>query len=347
MSIVEIAKLAGVSHTTVSRVVNNEGNVSPETAMKIRVIMKQMGYIPKPPSLRRGPRRIRDIVFKTGNVAFLASSNSLRVLSSSPVMQDVVHGIEEALAVHGMSMVQGAISAERQLPPIVTRGEVDGVIVWPNLDDVPAETIEILRNFKVVYVMTAEEERLPGDRIRNNNRQIGRMAAKYLLSRGHKKIGYITPTALEHRNMCDRWRGFSHLIEESGGEASQVIVEQSPTDLLEVNVDKDRLIQKAIEELFNSDRAPTGIFVTCDSLTAKIYPLLKSIGIQIGTDLEIVSCNNEISILAGLDPKPASIDIQAELIGKMAVEQLRWRIMYPDDDSQRTIEIQPKLLDAV
>ncbi len=344
MSIVEIAKLAGVSHTTVSRVVNNEGNVSPETAMKIRAIMKQMGYVPKPPSLRRGPRRVKDVGFKTGNVAFLTSSNSLRVLSSSPVMLDVVRGVEEALAGHGMSMIQGAISSGRNLPPIVTRGEVDGVIIWPNLDGVFAETVEILRNFNVVYVMTAVEERLPGDRVKNNNRQIGRIAAKYLLDKGHKKIGYITPTALDlQRNMCERWLSFSHLIEDSGAETSQVVIEQSPTDLLEVNRDRDKLIEKAIAELFQAAQSPTGIFVTCDSLTAKLYPILKSLGVQIGKDVELISCDNQVSLLAGLEPKPVSIDIQAELIGKKAVEQLRWRIMHPDDDSQRTIEIQPKL----
>ena len=49
MSIVEVAKLAGVSHTTVSRVINNEGSVSSETAERIRAVMKEMGYVPKPP----------------------------------------------------------------------------------------------------------------------------------------------------------------------------------------------------------------------------------------------------------------------------------------------------------
>lgn len=344
MSIVHIAKLAGVSHTTVSRVVNNEGNVSPETAMKIRAIMKQVGYVPKPPSLRRGPRRVREIGFKTGNVAFLTSSDSLRVLSSSPVMLDVVRGIEEALAAHGMSMVQGAISTGRQLPPIVARGEVDGVIVWPNLDGVSVETIDILRHFKIVYVMTALEERLPGDRIKNNNRQIGRMAARYLLSKGHERIGYITPTALDLQpNMCERWISFSQVVEQAQTPVSNLVIEQSPNDLLEISTDRDELIRTSIVRLFQSEHAPTGIFVTCDSLTAKVYPILQSLGIQVGTDLDLISCDNQVSLLAGLDPKPVSIDIQAELIGKTAVEQLRWRIMHPDDDSQRTIEIQPKL----
>ncbi len=344
MSIVKIAKLAGVSHTTVSRVINNEASVSTETAMKIRAIIKQVGYVPKPPSLRRGPRRIRDIAFRTGNVAFLASADSLRVLSSSPVMLDVLHGIEQTLAAHGMSMVQGAISAGRYLPPIVTRGEVDGVIVWPNLDGVSSEAIEILRKYKVVFVMTAIEERLVGDRIKNNNWQIGRMAANYLLSKGHKRIGYITPTALDlQRNMCERWLAFSQLVKESGEEACQVIIEQSSTDLLEIDMDRDKLIQAALQALFESQQAPTGVFVTCDSLTAKIYPILKAMGIRIGKDLEIISCDNQMSLLAGLEPKPVSIDIQAEVIGETAVEQLRWRILHPEDDSQRTIEIQPKL----
>ncbi|HPC64713.1 MAG TPA: LacI family DNA-binding transcriptional regulator [Anaerohalosphaeraceae bacterium] len=344
MSIVQIAKLAGVSHMTVSRVINNDSTVSPETAKKVRQVMKEVGYVPKPPSLRRGPRRTKDVGFKTGNVAFLTSSSSLRVLSTSPVMLDVVRGVEEALAAYGMSMVQGAISEGRQLPPIVARGEVDGVIVWPNLDGVSEETIEILHNYKIVYVMTALEDRLPGDRVQNNNRQIGRIAAKYLLSKGHKRIGYIAPSALAlQQNMCQRWQSFSEVVEQFQSQARQLVIEQSAHDLLEINFDRDQVIRRALAELFESDQAPTGFFVTCDALTAKLYPILCSLGVRIGMDVEILSCDNQASLLAGLEPKPLSIDIQPELIGKTAVERLRWRIMHPEDDGLHTIEIQPRL----
>ena len=58
--------------------------------------MKEIGYVPKPPSLRRGPRRAKDTSFKTGNIAFLTSSESLGILSTSPIMAHVLHGIEEA-----------------------------------------------------------------------------------------------------------------------------------------------------------------------------------------------------------------------------------------------------------
>ena len=345
MSIVEIAKLAGVSHTTVSRVMNNENNVSPDTAIKIRAIMKEVGYVPKPPSMRRGPRRVKDVSFKTGNIAFLTSSDSLQVLSKSPVMLDVLHGIEEALAVHGMSLVQGAISVNRQLPPIVARGGVDGVIVWPNLDGVPDETVEILRNYKVVYVMTAVEERLAGDRVQNNNRQVGRLAAQYLHEKGHDSVGYITPSAHAlQQNLCDRWDAFSKYLKPYDVKINSIEVKQSATDLLEVGAEKAAAILSQVKAMFSGGSRPTGIFVTCDSLTAKLYPILKSIGVEPGKDIDVVSCNNEVSILAGLEPKPVIIDIQAKEIGRKAVEQLRWRIMHPEDDNQIILQVQPQLL---
>jgi len=345
MSIVEIAQLAGVSHTTVSRVINNEGGVSPETAGKIRAIMKEMGYVPKPPAQRRGPRRARDTGFKTGNIAFLTSSESLKILSNSPIMANVLHGIEEALAAHGMSMVQGAAGAKRPLPPIVAKGGVDGVIVWPHLDDVSSDTIETLRAYKLVYVMSGAHERLSADRVCVNHGEVGRMAANHLASQGHQRLAYVTPSSLISRiNLCDRWTAFMALAKEHGLCARQCVIEQSHFDLLEIDQDRDLLIHRTLEEFLTQGEGPTGMFVTCDALTAKIYPILKDLGIRIGRDLEIISCNNETSLLAGLEPRPASISIQPETIGKKAVEQLRWRILHPDEESQITIEVSPKLL---
>ncbi|MDB4516405.1 LacI family transcriptional regulator [Crocinitomicaceae bacterium] len=343
MSIVEVAKLAGVSHTTVSRVINNEGSVRSETASRVRAVMNDIGYVPKPPSLRRGPRRARDTGFKTGNIAFLTSSESLKILTSSPIMANVVHGIEEALAANGMSMVHGAVGLKRPLPPIVAKGGVDGVIVWPHLDDVSPEAMEILRSYDVVYVMSGANERLAADRVRVNHGKVGRLAVKYLASKGCQTLAYVTPSSLMSRiNLCDRWAAFSALAEEHGLSARQCVIEQSHFDLLETDRDRDLLIHKTLKTFLAQGERPTGMFVTCDALTAKLYPILKSLGIRIDRDLEIISCNNETSLLAGLDPRPISIDIQPEQIGRKAVEQLRWRILHPEEESQITIEVPPR-----
>ena len=308
--------------------------------------MEKVGYVPKPPSQRRGPRRVRSTNFKTGNIAFLTSSESLKVLINSPIMANVVHGIEEALAAHGMSMVHGAVGRKRPLPPIVAKGDVDGVIVWPHLDDVSREAMKILRRHRVVYVMSGASERLSADRVRVNHGMVGRVALDYLASKGCQRLAYITPSSLMSRiNLCERWAAFSALAGEQGLSAGQCIIEQSHLDLLETDRDRDLLIEKTLRDYLSQGDLPTGMFVTCDALTVKLYPILKSLGIIIGRDLEIISCNNETSLLAGLDPRPVSIDIQPEQIGRKAVEQLRWRILHPEDESQITVEVPPRSLE--
>ena len=200
---------------------------------------------------------MKDTGFKTGNIAFLTSSESLKILPNSPIMANVVHGIEEALASNGMSMVQGAVGLKRPLPPIVAKGGVDGVIVWPHLDDVSPEAMEILRGYNVVYVMSGASERLSADRVRVNHGKVGRMAANYLASKGYETLAYVTPSSLMSRiNLCDRWAAFSALAGEQGLSARQCVIEQSHFDLLEIDRDRDLLIQKTLRDFLAQGELP-------------------------------------------------------------------------------------------
>ena len=193
--------------------------------------------------------------------------------------------------------------------------------------------------------MSGASERLSADRVRVNHGKVGRMAAEYFVDKGHHNIAYITPSSLTSRiNLCERWAAFSALAGEHGLQARQCVIEQSHLDLMEMDRDRDLLIQKALDDFLRQGDRPSGMFVTCDAMTAKIHPILKHLGVQIDRDLEVISCNNETSLLSGLEPRPISIDIQPETIGKKAVEQLRWRILHPDEESQVTIEVSPKFL---
>ena len=60
--------------------------------------------------------------------------------------------------------------------------------------------------------------------------------------------------------------------------------------------------------------------------------------------MDVISCNNETMLLAGLYPRPATIDIKAEYVGQRAVEQLCWRNEHPDDPSAIEIKIKPELV---
>ena len=347
MSILEIAKLAGVSHMTVARVINNEDSVSLETAAKIKAIMKKVGYIPKPPNQRRGPRRMSTSSITTGNVAFLtAHEEGFRVISSSPVMNSVFHGVEESLSFQGMNLIQGVISSNRGLPPIVKEGLVDGVIVWPDMNGASSEVLESLKKINIVYLMSGNNYMLPGDKVMPNNSQIGKLAAEYLVKKGHKNISFVTITSQHEKTMTmgKRWESFSKTASRLGAIPHLLAIEQKD----ELNFEGfgiDGPVQaKLSAALGDCNTVPSGIFICFDSLTATLYPLLHKIGIRPGRDIEILSCNNEKSFLTGLDPMPLSVDIQPELIGKRAVEQLLWRAGHPDDESEIVIEVTPELL---
>ena len=96
-----------------------------------------------------------------------------------------------------------------------------------------------------------------------------------------------------------------------------------------------------VARLLEQDPVPTGLFLPYDLLTALVYRHLQRSGVRVGRDLETVSCNNQPTCLAGLTPRPATIDVGAETIGTRAVEQLLWRVRYPDvrNNLQLLVEI--------
>jgi len=87
-----------------------------------------------------------------------------------------------------------------------------------------------------------------------------------------------------------------------------------------------------------------GVFVPGDGEAAIFHPLLLKHGLMPGKDLQLISCNNEHSHLAGLDPRPATIDIRFETIGRLGVSQLLWRIANPAVPGRARTTVEPVLV---
>ena len=63
-------------------------------------------------------------------------------------------------------------------------------------------------------------------------------------------------------------------------------------------------------------------------------------------DIEIISCDNNQAVISVIDPKPSTIDIRAEAIGRLAIRQLRWRLANPNEEGPVAVSVQPKLIVA-
>ena len=111
-----------------------------------------------------------------------------------------------------------------------------------------------------------------------------------------------------------------------------MVVRETPDDL--------------IAAMAASEHRPDGLFVSTDLFLTKIHPLLVQYGIRPGKDLRIISCDNENERLAMVNPKPASIDIGGEEIGRWAVRQLVHRLQRPEDPPVR-IQVAPRIATAI
>jgi LacI family transcriptional regulator len=110
---------------------------------------------------------------------------------------------------------------------------------------------------------------------------------------------------------------------------------------MEVFAGKD--LESIAEAIATADARPDGLFVSQDVEAIGLYPMLVQRGIRPGRDVQVISCNNEQSGLAMLSPRPATIDLGTDQIGRWAVTRLVNRIARPSEPPIRML-IAPRLV---
>ncbi|MFI4913111.1 MAG: LacI family DNA-binding transcriptional regulator [Sedimentisphaeraceae bacterium JB056] len=338
MTIVEIAKKTGVSHTTVSRVLYNKDGVSEATARKIKKVINDLGYTPKPHKLKNDWSE--GMGTKCGNIAFICPKEGIKTLATSPIMLEVLHGVEKELGQRNFNLIHLSLWNEQEdIPALVKRHQVDGYIVWSyDIAGVLKDSGGLINPANSVTIMSGDNYKSDFYRVHNDNFKIGRMAAEYLLSRGRKNLLYIdynTRKRADSRDWLLRHEGFMSVASDD------VVVKCT-----EIDNDPARLKADAAElmdRLIESSSMPDGFFFAADQLTGIIQPVLQSKGLDIPRDADVISCNQEAAYLNGLDPVPASINLQPELLGKRAVELLWDRLEHSDRNEKVIVEIPPIL----
>ncbi|MEA2068623.1 MAG: LacI family DNA-binding transcriptional regulator [Verrucomicrobiota bacterium] len=331
MNLQFIAEKADVSIATVSRVVNNRPGVSQEKVDRVKAAIKELDFVPKTRVARSIPS-LAPKGFKYGNVAVLVCGEGATIGAAELLVRQLIP-ICHGLAQNGISPVvcMGDGPLE-EMPPVVRQKMVDGVLLFGELD-------ESLRKFFdgiPMFWMTSHHEGAKSF-VLHGNREIGELAAEYCREKECRKV-VVVGTQLESevcRSRCDafiestgRFSLESHLLmgEKLSG------IESSIADVVERN-----------EDLF---READGIFFPSDRLAAYAYPALHRAGVFGGDGKKVVlSCGGEKNYLSGLDPRPVSIDIGADLLGRQAVEQILWRIRYPEEKRQFSVVIHPELME--
>ncbi len=336
----DIASEAGVSLGTVSYVINNDPRIKTATAVKVRSVIDNLGYIPKATPHRKGVRSIREKRRRQTNRLALISIGKLPSILRAPVYTEILAGVEETLRKNGKALIYHHFTDERDLKKLSSLvGQVDGIILFAG-----ELTEELRREFSgyiCVGLMSNSKKNLWWDNVNADNDRIGELAAECLIRKNCLNcafIGELEGTTV----MAHRGKVFKKCLEEAGvacfdfGDPVMVIDERHhyvDREKMSVLIDKVMAVRPKI----------TGIFFPGDIITAGAYPVFHAKGIVPGRDIEVVTCNNERPLLANLHPYPNVIDIHAYGIGRRAVELFLWRIKNPNAPLEH-IEIKPDLI---
>ena len=316
VTIKDVAALAGVSPSTVSRTCKNNPSISEETKERVRKAMAELGYEPN---------------FQASN---LASQNSRTIGIILPASAKEVY--ENSFYLEAIQGISHYCNGRQYMTTIVTgqdeaeildavrsmsrSGKVDGFIILYSKKDDPV--IDYLFNEGLLYILIGKATQYTNQTIYidNDNLLAGREAAEYLYQLGHRRIAYLgSDSSLMFS--ADRKAGYQLAL------ASHQLPVR-PEYCVEVkNVSENN--EEAIRGLLMQKDRPTAILVSDDILAVSLERVCLENHLAIPEDLSIISFNN--SLYARLtSPQLTSIDIGAGQLGSEAASQIINHIENPN-----------------
>ena len=337
MTLQEIARHAGVSASTVSRVINSIPGITASTVENVRRSMRALSYTPSP--RRRGRAKSPDLT--DAKVAFVAIGPSGNQLA--PAYDYLLRGISSAALQRQIDLHINFV-ADHELPALAQKfagNGFDGLLLQGVIES-PA-LIRALRHIPTVWLMGNRRRPTWGDQVMPDNATVGQLAAQYLLRHNHRQVMYSGIASGWWIGV--RMLAFQQAVEDAGGAVTDVVYQQ-PEGSVSNSVNAEVLVAKLVEAYRAADPKPTALFVAEDWLVRPVFNALAVAGITIGAghDLEVISCNNDRAHLAGVNPVPATIDIRYEAIGCRAVEQLAFLITQAAPQDRVRIMIEPQLV---
>lgn len=317
VTIKDVAALAGVSPSTVSRTCKNNPSISQETKEKVRRAMLELGYEPNFQASNLATNNARTIGIILPVSAKEAYENSFYL--------EAIRGISQFCnqRQYANTIITGQDDNEilQAIRTMTRSGQVDGFIVLYSKHQDPI--IDYLDTEGLLYVLIGKAYQLANQTIYidNDNILAGQEATEYLYRLGHRKIAYLG-CGDDLVFSADRKAGYQ--IAASRYQLSlplEYCVEM--TSVLADDCDA------SIRELLENPERPTAIIVCDDILAVALERICQKMGISIPDDLSIISFNN--SLFAKLtSPQLTSIDINTCQLGIEAASQIINHIENPN-----------------
>ena len=300
VTIRDVAREAGVSVATVSRVINDSGPVSEDTRRRIREIASRMRYVPDSAARSLITRR----------------STTIGVLLPDlygEFFSEVIRGIDQTAQRSGYHLlVSGSHNDKREIEAAIRtmRGRVDGLIVMSPEVDTGALVSNIPASTPVVLLNCLVDDKF--DSVTTDNFGGAHAMVRHLVTLGHRRIAFITGPDRNY-DAADRLRGYRAAIRDTGAELD---------DALECAGDfTEAAGHRAAQEILTLSPRATAIFAANDSMAIGALSALREGGIRVPDDMAVAGFD-DIPIARYMSPPLTTVHVSISEMGERGVQML-------------------------
>jgi LacI family transcriptional regulator len=301
VTIKDVAREAGVSVATVSRVWNDADFVSPETRQRVAEVAARLGYSPHGAA--------RSLITRT--------TFALGVLLPDlygEFFSEIIRGIDHVAQAAGYHiLVSSSHESKDEIDAALRsmRGRVDGMIIMSS--DLEAQrTLQALQGSFPVVLLNGGAEATAFDTITIENHEGAREMTRHLLARGHRRIAMIGGPQRNY-DAAERLRGYETALRENGIGIEKSLIVQG--DFSELSG------HRAVERLLALERQPTAIFAANDSMAIGALSALRENSLRVPEDMAVAGFD-DIPLARYMNPPLSTVHVDISQLGERAAALL-------------------------
>ncbi len=323
-TLVDIARRAGVTVTTVSRALKNRQDISAATRRRILAIAEEMGYVPN--ALASGLR--------TRRIPFIGA---VIMDNANPFFAGVLRGIQDTAYAHGYQtlLCNTDFDATREAEAIglLRQLQVAGILLYPvetNADKVQ----ERLRNGPPVVFMGRIYENLEANWVVFDDPLGGYLATRHALDRGYPKVAYLAGpcgTSATER----RYQGYCRALAEAGRPVDPSLVLWGGREMADGYTNLKRLL--------SSKQPPLAVFCLNDLVAIGALRAAQELGLRVPDDVGIIGYD-DIEVASSLSIPLTTIASSHQALGHTAAQMLFDVLASPGTDRTEHRILEPRLV---
>ncbi|MDG2403561.1 MAG: LacI family DNA-binding transcriptional regulator [Paracoccaceae bacterium] len=306
-TIIDVAKVAGVSKATVARVLTGDKGVSVKTVTRKRVLdaVKEVGYVPNRIAASMRSQRTFSVAISIPDI-------------SNPFYPEMVRGAQEALATNGYNLMMfnnnWDAKTETNHLEAMQRHMIDGILLSHTQADLD---LNMLSPTPIVILGRGlDYPEFPS--VGNDSVGGTKLALDRLFELGHRRIGLISGGALR-ATASSRQEAYFQFHKKNGLEIDEQLV--APTNFGVQTSESIAFAREAAEKLLSQPDRPSAIFASNDVLALAVLQVARALGIRVPQQLSVIGMDDIFSATVST-PALTTVAKQRYENGRLAAEKL-------------------------